>query len=146
MPKLSLYFILSTLIFADFLPFQTIDKANRAYEKGEYKKSAKLFNSLEQNDSTVKYNEANALYKAGLYDKALNAYDKAEGIDEMTRQYNMGNSYFKKGELKRAIACYEEALKMGEDEDTRYNLALAKRRVEEKKKQEQKAKEKSKSQ
>ncbi|MCH9739966.1 MAG: tetratricopeptide repeat protein, partial [Epsilonproteobacteria bacterium] len=120
--KLFYYFLFSPILFADILPFQTIEKANDAYEKGEYHKSAELFNELKKDDPTVAYNEANAHYKAGDYDKALKHYEKAKGIDEATRQHNLGNTHFKKDDLENAIKSYEESLKIRDDEDTRYNL------------------------
>jgi Ca-activated chloride channel family protein len=126
------------LLSADILPFQTIEKANKAYEKGDYSKSAKLFRSLDKDDPTVAYDEANAHYKAEAYDKALESYKKSKGIDEATRQYNMGNAYFKKDNLDLAIKSYKESLKIRDDEDTRYNLELAKRKKEQKKKEQKK--------
>ena len=139
--KTLLYLLLTPLLFADIFPFQTIEKANQAYENGEFAKSTRLFKSLKKDEPTVAYNQANAQYKAGMYDEALKNYTKAKGIDEAIREYNIGNTYFKKNDLDKAIASYEKALKIREDEDTRYNLELAKKRREEQKKQEQKSKE-----
>lgn len=142
--KLLFFFFLSPFLYADIFPFQTIEKANEAYEKGEFHKSARLFKSLKKDDPSVAYNQANAQYKAGMYDEALKSYTQAKGIDEATREHNIGNSYFKKNDLNHAIASYENALKIREDEDTRYNLELAKKQQEEQKKQQHKNKDKQK--
>ncbi len=126
----------------NIFPFQTIQKANRAYGLGDYNRSIELFNSLEKDDPSVDYNRANAEYKAGDYESALLSYAKAKGVDEATRLYNIGNIYFKKKEWGRAIESYEASLVVREDDDTRFNLELAKRKKEEKKRKEQEEKSK----
>ena len=138
MNKIIIYIFFTNILFADIFNFQTIEKANKAYENGEFSKSATLFNSLSKDDPSVAYDEGNAHYKAGNYDEALNAYNKAEGMDEATRSYNMGNSYFQKKELDKAIKAYEKSLKFKEDVDTQHNLELAKKKK--KKEEEQKKK------
>ena len=149
MNRLILLLVTSNILLADIFTFQTINKAKEAYEKGEFRKSARLFGRLKENDPSVAYDKANAFYKTGSYDEALNAYEKAQGVDEAARLYNMGNSYFQKKEWDRAIEHYEKALNLKEDADTRYNLELAKKKKKEKqnkknqdkKKQDQKKKE-----
>jgi len=133
---------LAELLPDDILPFQIIDKANEAYEKGEFRKSIRLFNSLNSNDPTVLYDQANAEYKAGMYDDALMHYVKAKGVDEATRLYNMGNSYFKKGNLNLAIKYYTASLKLKSDDDVMHNLKLARKKRKEEKNQKQKDKKK----
>ncbi len=64
---------------------------------------------------------------------------EAEGIDEATRLHNIGNSQFQKKEWDKAIETYEKALELKEDEDTRFNLELAKK--QKKKEEEQKQQE-----
>ena len=137
MNKLLLLLTLSILLQADIFDFQTIEKANQAYQKGNFKESAKLFGSLKKDKSIVAYDKANALYKAGDYDEALREYAKAKGVNEATRLHNIGNCYFKNQDLDRAIESYEKALKIREDKDTRYNLELAKRKKREKEKKKQ---------
>jgi len=128
----------------DIFPFKTIKKANEAYEKGEYRKSVRLFKSVNIDDPTVQYDQANAEYKAGMYDDALKHYAQAKGVDEATRLYNMGNSYFKKGDFKLAIKHYTDSLKIKGDEDVMHNLKLARKKRSEKKKKEQEKKDKDK--
>ncbi len=149
--KLLLVFFLSPMLFADvvkpsltelipqdILPFQTIKEANEAYEKGEFRKSSMLFQSLKIEDATVLYNQANAEYKAGMYDDALKHYAKSKGVDEATRLYNMGNCYFKKGDFKSAIKQYTASLRLKSDEDVMHNLKLAREKRKEKNKEKKK--------
>ena len=134
--KIFPYFIFTSLLFADIFPFQTIEKANQAYESGAFQKSAMLFKSLKKETPTVVYNQANAEYKAGSYDEALKHYAEAKGVDDAMLEHNIGNTYFKKNDFNNAITHYEKALSFREDEDTRYNLALAKQKKEEQQEQE----------
>jgi Ca-activated chloride channel family protein len=133
---------LSKFIPDDILPFQIIDKANDAYEKGDFRKSISLFKSLHSNDPAVIYDQANAEYKAGMYDEALKHYAQAKGVDEATRLYNMGNSYFKKGDFKLSIKYYTASLRLKSDEDVMHNLKLARKKRKEKEQQKQKDKKK----
>jgi len=136
------FILLSSLVFADWFNFQTINRAKKAYEEGDFKRSARLFSTLEIDDSTVRYNQANALYKAGEYDQALKIYKGLKGVNEADRLYNMGNCYFQKNAFESAIKSYEMALKIKDDTDTRYNLELAKKKkCEQNQKKQQKKKE-----
>jgi Ca-activated chloride channel family protein len=128
---------LSVFIFAGLTDFKTIDKANKAYEAKEYGKSATLLGTLGAKSPQKQYDIGNAHYKNKKYDEALEAYGKAEGIDESQRLHNIGNSFFQKKELDKAIESYENALKFKVDEDTKFNLELAKKQ---KKKEEEKKK------
>ena len=129
-----------TLLHAGLTDFKTISEAKQAYEVGEYGKSAALLKGLETQSPQKNYDIGNALYKEKKYDEAIEAYDKAEGIDEATRQHNIGNSHFQKKEWDKAIEAYEKALKIKEDEDTKFNFELAKKqkqKEEEQQKQDQ---------
>jgi len=134
-----------TLLHAGLTDFKTIKEANQAYEVKEYGKSAALLNTLETKSPQKQYDIGNALYKDKKYDEAIKAYEKAEGIDEAARLHNIGNTHFQKKDLGKAIESYEKALTLKEDEDTKFNLELAKKQKkqqEEQKKQEQKDKDK----
>lgn len=137
------FFLFTPMLFANILPpntlpFQTIKEANEAYEKGEFRKSSMLFQSLKIEDPTVLYDQANAEYKAGMYDDALKHYAKSKGIDEATRLYNMGNCYFQKGDFKSAIKQYTASLRLKSDEDVMHNLKLAREKRKEQNKDKKK--------
>ncbi len=141
MKKLLIFFALLSLLFADIFPFETIQKANRAYQNGAYLQSARLFGQLDSNQTIQAFNMGNAYYKAKQYTKAIDAYNHAKGVDEVMRLYNLGNCYFKQGNLDQAIAHYTQALALRQDPDVAYNLELAKRQKERQKKQKPKQKE-----
>jgi len=136
------------LAAAGLQDFKIIEAAQKAYEAGQYDKSAALLRKLEKDDAPLHYDLGNAYYKKKDYDKALLQYKRAkgEGVDEHARLHNIGNVYFKKKQLKKAIKAYEAALKVADDAETRYNLELAKKLLkqqqEKKKRQQQKQQQK----
>jgi tetratricopeptide (TPR) repeat protein len=77
-------------------------------------------------DSLMKI--ANNAYNQGLYDSAINVYNKIAAMDVESPElyYNLGNTWFKKGETPHAILYYEKAKKLApNDEDINYNLGIA---------------------
>jgi Ca-activated chloride channel family protein len=126
-----IYIVLSVIVYslvtssvAGLTDFKTIKEAKEAYESKEYTKSAALLNDLDAQSPQKEYDIGNAYYKSKNYDAAIEAYEKAKGVDKATRLHNIGNSHFQKKELDKAIKSYEEALKLKEDKDTRFNLEL----------------------
>ncbi len=143
--RLALFFMLLMYpLFAGLTDFKTINEAKQAYEAKEYAKSVKLLDNLDAKSPEKQYAIGSALYKDKQYDEALKAYEKAYGIDEASRLHNIGNTHFQKQAFDKAIEAYEKALKFKEDEDTKFNMALAKKekkkKEEDKKKQEEKKK------
>jgi tetratricopeptide (TPR) repeat protein len=96
------------------------------------------------------YNLGNSYYKKGIYDEALfrqqqaakNATDKD---DKHKAFHNIGNILMKNKQCKEAVEAYKNALRNDPtDEETRYNLALAKVCAEQQKDDEDKNKDKDK--
>lgn len=111
------------------LDWWEIAQAKRAYEKGSFEESVRLYEHVsvsKQSDASA-YNLANALYKTKQYEKALRLY---EGIKEESLHHqalhNMGNTLAQLGRVDDAIHAYEKALSIEEDEETRYNLEYLK--------------------
>jgi len=78
------------------------------------------------------YNLANAYYENGYFDEALlrhlSAVKNAESKEEKHRAYhNIGNTLMQQKACKEAVEAFKNALRNNPtDEETRYNLALAK--------------------
>jgi len=130
-------------LHAGLTDFKIIKEAKDAYKRGNYKEAAKNFAKVVdiKHSAQSYYDLANALYKEGKYKEAIKYYDKVQTQDkalEFRKLHNLGNSYFKLRKYKKAIQMYEKALKIKEDEDTRYNLELAKKMLQKRKKQNQK--------
>lgn len=120
---------------AGMFDFLHVEKANESYKNKEYEKASKEFSMIDSNEA--KYNEANALYKNKKYEKAQELYKSIKGFEkekEYKRLHNLGNAYANLEQYDEAIKTYEEALKLKDDADTKYNLELLK---EQKKKKEQ---------
>jgi len=77
------------------------------------------------------YNAANALYRAGEYQKALEQMQQAlqyAGDESLAQKgfYNQGNTFYNTQELDPAIESYINALLLDPtDQDAKYNLELA---------------------
>ena len=122
---------------AQVFDFQTIDKANEAYEQKQYKKAAKEFKKVSQSKEGH-YNFANALYKDKKYNQALQEYKKVITSNkelEYKKLHNMGNSYVKLNKLEDAQKMYEKALTLKEDQQTKENLEMVKKALQNKQKQ-----------
>ncbi|MGC1514832.1 MAG: tetratricopeptide repeat protein, partial [Maribacter sp.] len=104
-------------------------------------------------NSAAPYNLGNAYYTNETYNEAFGRFKEAgEGAtskeDKHKAYHNMGNVFMKRKDYAKAVEAYKEALRNGpSDEETRYNLALAKellKKDEEEKKQNQDDKDKDK--
>jgi len=77
----------------------------------------------------------NELYKNNQYQSAIDEYNKLvkQGYEGTSLYYNLGNAHYRLGKVGFAILYYEKALKFSPgDEDTKHNLALAKRNLKDK--------------
>ncbi|MGB5791995.1 tetratricopeptide repeat protein [Poseidonibacter sp.] len=123
------------LLFASILDFQTIQKANEAYNSNDFKTSSKEFSSLEKSTQRD-YNLANSLYKENKYKEAIDIYKNIKTEDnndlKFKNLHNLGNSYVKINDLKSALNSYEKALKLKEDKQTRENYETVKKALQNK--------------
>jgi len=144
---LVILFFMQTDSHAGLFDFVDIYKANKSYEKKEYKKAEKNFEKID--NKIAKYNQANALYKQKKYKEALKTYESINGFSkemEHKRLHNIGNSYANLGKTDKSIKSYQEALKLEDDEDTKSNLEYmkTKKKEQEQKRQNKKGNQKSK--
>jgi Ca-activated chloride channel family protein len=150
--KSSLSILLLSLIFisnsnlnaSSIFDFNAIKEANNAYEKKEFEKASNEFKKLDSNESRD-YNLANSYYKDNKFNEAIELYKNIKTSNnnlEFKRLHNLANSYAKNKDFQNAIKNYEEALKLKNDQNTKENLELVKKLLEnENKKQEQNDKE-----
>ena len=133
-------FVNTKLNASSILDFNTIKEATQAYETKDYNKASNKFEKLDS-DEYRDYNLANSFYKTNDFDKAINLYEniKSSNYDlEFKRLHNLGNSYAKKNDFQNAITNYENALKLKNDKETKENLELLKKPLEDKKNKENK--------
>jgi Ca-activated chloride channel homolog len=137
------------------------DTASRLYEQGKYEEALGRYRKAAGNQPEnwpLFYDLGAAAYKAGRPDEAANAFERALGSKDPALQakalYNLGNSYYRLGEVaekrsrEQAMPQYEHSLKSYEssltmnprDEDTKFNLEMVKKKIEELKKQQRQQK------
>ena len=133
---------------AGLLDFLEVNKAQTAYDKGNFKESARSYDSFadKTQNNESHYNAGNAFYKENKYKEALKSYEKASFSDkakEAQKYSNIGNAYVKqqkKALLQKAVEAYEKSLKLKEDKETRENLEAVKKALQQQKKQKKKKK------
>ncbi|MCE2929548.1 MAG: VWA domain-containing protein [Candidatus Caenarcaniphilales bacterium] len=106
--------------------------------------------SDQPSNTRLNYNLGVANYKIHDYKKAANNFmhaielaDKNPDLKEKAL-YNLGNAFFRQENYQSAIDSYEQALKIkANDENAKYNLGLAKKKLEEQKKNKNKGNDKN---
>lgn len=145
MRKYFAFFVLFLLSFAlnaqDTIkskdPWKNNRSGNEFFKKKDFKQAEQKYRDALKTDSlkTVSnYNLGNALYEQGKYDEAEKAYANAldsENPDTLNRGWkNLGNSLYQQKKYAESIESYKEALRNDpNDEDARYNLAMAQKQL-----------------
>lgn len=131
-------------------------EGNRSYNNKKYDKSEVQYRrALEQDslDYRGQFNLGNSLYRQKKYDEAARHFDRAmqcPAVSDRQRSralHNKGNSHLKAGmeaeeggmqQFQQAVQDYQDALKLDpKNEDTRYNLAYARRLLKQAQQQQQ---------
>jgi len=88
--------------------------------------------SKSDKNAAAPFNLGNAYYNKETYSEAFGRFKQAGELadakpDKHKAYHNMGNVFMKRKEYEKAVEAYKEALRNNpKDEETRYNLALAK--------------------
>jgi len=88
--------------------------------------------SKSDKNAAAPFNLGNAYYNKETFSEAFGRFKQAGEIaeakpDKHKAYHNMGNVFMKRKEYEKAVEAYKEALRNNpNDEETRYNLALAK--------------------
>ncbi len=132
----------SMILQASLLDFKELEKAKIAYQEGNYSQAIHAYQAVEQMSDELLYDRANSYYQEGNYTQAQALYSQVQKPElAFKKWHNLGNSYAQLGKFDEGIKAYEEALKIQEDEDTKFNLELLKKKKkeqEQQKKQDQK--------
>ena len=124
--------------------------ANKALSENNFISAEAAYRkAISKSDKNVAapYNLGNAYYNKETFSEAFGRFkqagEQAQTKSEKHRAYhNMGNVFMKRKEYEKAVEGYKEALRNNPiDEETRYNLALAKEML--KKEQEEQEKNKN---
>ena len=109
-----------------------IDKNDPA----QAEKAFRTASAIDTLNAVSDYNLGNTLFKQGAAEESFGHYKAAsvKSKDESVEHqafHNIGNVYMKRKEYENAVQAYKEALKRNPDDDeTRYNYALAKKMLE----------------
>ena len=96
--------------------------------------------ALHPKDATGKYNLGNAYYDKELNTTAMARYKQAAAVADNKPEkhkafHNLGNTFMNEKKYQEAVDAYKNALRNNPtDDETRYNLALAKKMLEEEQK------------
>jgi tetratricopeptide (TPR) repeat protein len=115
-----------------------VSKGNTHYEDGEHEAALGRYETAQQVDSTHSvphFNAGDALYRLGKFPEGAREFLKStaspnDSIAAMS-YYNLGNSLVRAGDMRSAAEAYKRALLIDpDDEDTKYNLELAMKLME----------------
>ena len=113
---------------------------------------AEYRNAISENpvNSVSKFNLGNAYFKNKKTDEALARYQQAQKVAETKADkhkafHNIGNSYMQQKKYDQAIEAYKNGLRNNpKDDETRYNLAVAKEKKKEQDEKDEQNKDKNK--
>ncbi len=100
-----------------------LQRAYKAYDAGDYNKSAELFAAYD--NSAARYNAANALYRAGRYEEAQTLYGTVDVPDIQFAAgvwYNRGNTLIRLKEFAKARDAFARSLSLHYDEAALENM------------------------
>lgn len=135
------------LFFAFFLHFglkaqnapKLLREGNKLYAQEKFDEAFEKYKqSLEIDPVNQKaiYNQGNSLYKQDKWQEAGQNFELSSQMMEDSKQkassfHNLGNAYFKQEQYQKSVEAYINALKLNPDDvDTKYNLILAKKKLE----------------
>jgi len=117
-----------------------VKRGNRALARGDAQEATEHYvRALEEEPDRpeIQYNLGNALYTAKQYADATAAFgSSAAGADSALQgavRYNLGNALYRQGKYAEAAAAFKEVLRENPaDEEARWNLELALKKLREK--------------
>ncbi|WP_234367747.1 tetratricopeptide repeat protein [Parabacteroides pacaensis] len=125
---------------------KNVREGNKLYTKEKYTESEIAYRkSLEVNPKSIEgnYNLGNSLYKQGKYDEAAKQYQQtiaqeADPLKLAQAFHNMGNITMQKKDYAKSVEAYKMSLRLNpSDDETRYNLALAQKLLQDQQQQQQ---------
>lgn len=119
---------------------QAIKEGNKAYREQLYGEAETKYNeaiSVNPSSKEALFNLANTYYKQNKWDEAIEGYKhfltvEGEASDRISSAWsNMGNALLKKKDLQNSMEAYKNSLRWNpKDEQTRYNLAVVQKMIQ----------------
>jgi Ca-activated chloride channel family protein len=125
-------------------PRRATAEARGEYERGNHPRALEAFEraaGTRPADPAVRFNLADGLYKNARYDEAAAAFGALKDDPRLgaISRFNLGNSLYQKQDYKAAVQAYREALRAApNDADTRRNLEMALRAIQQQEEQQRK--------
>jgi Ca-activated chloride channel family protein len=129
--------IITNTLYGESL-YSKIEKGSTLYKDEKYDEALNTFVDAQiesPEESTLKYNVANAHYKMKNYEEAVKNYQDvaatAQDIElEKKSLYNVGNCMYRQGRLEEAVEYYKKALELDpNDQDAKYNLEFVREEI-----------------
>ncbi len=123
-----------------------IRKGNELFKSQKYIEAKAQYEKVltkDPNDQKAVFNGANASYKQEEYEQAMKEFATATSLLETNEEkakayHNLGNTYFKAQQLEKSVEAYKDALRLNPaDQDTKYNLQVAKKLLKQQQNQDQ---------
>jgi tetratricopeptide (TPR) repeat protein len=123
-----------------------ISEGNHVYGKNKYTDAEVEYKkALEKNPKSkeAQFNLGNSYYKQQRFDEAMREYGNAGGSMKSPKEraeayYNTGNSLYQSNKYQEAVDAYRQSLRLNpNDEDTRYNLQMARAKLAQQQNQKQ---------
>jgi Ca-activated chloride channel family protein len=125
-----------------------ISEGNHVYGKSKYTDAEVEYKkALEKNPKSkeAQFNLGDSYYKQQRFDEAMREYGNSSGSMKSPEEraeayYNTGNALYQSNKYQEAVDAYKQSLRLNpNDEDTRYNLQMARAKlVQQQQKQDQK--------
>ncbi|MGM9759996.1 MAG: tetratricopeptide repeat protein [Parabacteroides sp.] len=140
-------------LFAQKAERKQVREGNKLYQEEKYTESEIAYRkSLEVNPRSIEgtYNLGNALYKQKKFPEAAEQYQLLAGQGEKMVQtpegkqrlsqvyHNMGNIFMNGKDYAKSVEAYKQSLRLNpKDDETRYNLALAQKLLQDQQNQDE---------
>ncbi len=130
----------SNALFSQKEVRKQLREGNKLYKQEKYTESEIAYRKgLEQNTQSVEsaYNLGDALYKQGKFKEALEQYQSVANNTKnkatlAKTMHNIGNIFMSNKEYDKSVMSYKQSLILNpHDDETRYNLAVAQKKLKE---------------
>lgn len=115
------------------------------YRQGQLPQAEETYRKSlsKENTANGRFNLGNTVYRQERYSEAVEQFEQAAKQATTPQRkadayYNLGNAYFQEGELEKSIDAYKNALRQNPaDLASKYNLALAQKKLQQQQQQDQ---------
>jgi len=146
--KMSLLLFLalcSTAVLNAQSAHRALRNGDKAYKNKDFVKAKAEYDAALEAENSAKgnYNMGNALYEGKDYEGAAKKYEEAAGLSDdpvisSSAYRNLGDAQYQQEKYKESVEAYKESLRINPgDNETKYNLSKAIRRMQQEQEQDQ---------